>query len=101
MGMALNSTNHPIAYACSWPYYVWLQTGKHVRLINQLINQSINPQADYSQIVQKCNIWRNFHDIQINYQSILAVIDFYTENQDMLAEIHGPGHWNDPDMVSD
>lgn len=29
----------------------------------------------------------------------MRIIDFYDRRQDHLAKFHGPGHWNDPDMV--
>lgn len=28
------------------------------------------------------------------------VIDFFGDNQEVLSKHTGPGHWNDPDMVS-
>lgn len=46
-----------------------------------------------------CNLWRNYHDIAINFASIEHIIRFYEENAAELSRFHGPGHWNDPDMV--
>jgi hypothetical protein len=60
---------------------------------------ALTVQPDYDAIVRHCNVWRNYNDISINWASIVSIIDFYTHNQDKFAAIHGPGHWNDPDMV--
>ncbi len=45
-------------------------------------------------------MWRNFDDIQDSWQSIQTIIDYYGDNQDIIVPNAGPGHWNDPDMVS-
>lgn len=29
-----------------------------------------------------------------------TIIDYYGNNQDVIVPNAGPGHWNDPDMVS-
>ena len=62
-----------------------------------------------------CNLWRNFYDVQDNWQSIKVtlasspisqelfiiqnIIDFYGDNADGFLELAGPGGWNDPDML--
>ncbi len=35
-----------------------------------------------------------------SWQSVTSIIDYYGDNQDTLIPLAGPGHWNDPDMVS-
>lgn len=57
-------------------------------------------QPNYNAIAKSCNLWRNFDDIRIEWESIVQIINFYDKNQDELAQYHGPGRWNDPDMVS-
>ncbi|XP_054154458.1 alpha-N-acetylgalactosaminidase-like isoform X2 [Oppia nitens] len=81
MSRALNSSGRAIVYACSWPAY---QIGQ-------------NP--DYRRIAQYCNYWRNFDDIMDSWTSVTSIIDFYAKYQDVLVKYHGPGAWNDPDML--
>lgn len=57
-------------------------------------------QPNYTAIKASCNLWRNFDDIQDSWQSIQAIIDYYGDNQDLIVPHAGPGHWNDPDMVT-
>jgi hypothetical protein len=56
-------------------------------------------QPNYTAIINSCNLWRNFDDIQDSWQSVASVIDYYGDNQDVIIANAGPGHWNDPDMV--
>lgn len=83
-GRLLNSTGRPMVYSCSWPVYQ--------------IYAGITP--NYASIIQHCNLWRNFDDIQDSWASVESIIDYYGNNQDAIAPNAGPGHWNDPDMVS-
>lgn len=57
-------------------------------------------QPNYSSIIENCNLWRNFDDIQDSWSSLESIIDYYGNNQDVIVPNAGPGHWNDPDMVS-
>ncbi|CAL1261570.1 unnamed protein product [Larinioides sclopetarius] len=82
-GKYLNLTGRPMAYSCSWPYY-------------QLINRM---EPDYKLISSHCNLWRNYHDITPSWKSILSTIDFFGDNQEVLSQHIGPGHWSDPDML--
>ncbi|VDN06433.1 unnamed protein product [Thelazia callipaeda] len=83
MGQMLNLTGRPIVYSCSWPAY--------------LINQ---PQkVDYKLIGEHCNLWRNFDDIKLSWDSIKSIIDYYDHNQDKHIPAQGPGKWHDPDMI--
>lgn len=59
-----------------------------------------NPiQPNFSSIIEHCNLWRNYDDIQDSWASLEAIIDYYGNNQDQIVPNAGPGHWNDPDMV--
>ncbi|XP_022072442.2 alpha-N-acetylgalactosaminidase [Acanthochromis polyacanthus] len=83
MSKALNATGHPIAYSCSWPAY---QGG-------------LPPKVNYTQLGKICNLWRNYGDIQDSWGSVLSIVDWFFDNQDVLAPAAGPGRWNDPDML--
>ncbi|XP_063866116.1 alpha-N-acetylgalactosaminidase-like [Scylla paramamosain] len=78
-GMHLNNTKRPIVYSCSWPAY--------------------QNDPNYTAIIKTCNLWRNFNDIADSWTSVTTIIDHYGDNQDALAPLAGPGHWNDPDML--
>ncbi|MCL4151731.1 UNVERIFIED_CONTAM: hypothetical protein GTU68_015847, partial [Idotea baltica] len=54
---------------------------------------------NWTSIVQTCNLWRNFDDIQDSWESVQRIIDYYGDNQDSIVPNAGPGHWNDPDML--
>ncbi|XP_073994860.1 alpha-N-acetylgalactosaminidase isoform X2 [Rhodnius prolixus] len=82
-GYHLNRTGRPIVYSCSWPVYQ--------------IYAGIQP--NYSSIINSCNLWRNYDDIQDSWTSLESIIDYYGNNQDALVHNAGPGHWNDPDML--
>lgn len=76
-----------MVYSCSWPYYQF----------------TTNISIDYSALSKKCNLWRNYHDIQDYFGpgegSIVDIVNWYGENRGLLAKFHGPGMWNDPDMM--
>lgn len=57
-------------------------------------------QPNFSSIIEHCNLWRNYDDIQDSWKSLETIIDYYGDNQDVIIPNAGPGHWNDPDMVS-
>ncbi|KHJ40745.1 alpha-galactosidase [Trichuris suis] len=80
----LKSSGRDILFSCSWPFYVWDQENK------------LPPYENISKI---CHMWRNFHDVQANWQSVQRIIDFYDNQIDTLSKYHGSGHWNDPDML--
>ena len=50
-GYWLNQTGRPMIYACSWPVY---QT-----------YSGMTP--NYTSIINTCNLWRNFDDIQVEF----------------------------------
>ena len=56
-------------------------------------------QPPYDTIAKYCNIWRNYGDIQDNWESVYSIIDHYGNNIDKFAEIAAPGQFNDPDEV--
>ena len=39
-------------------------------------------------------------NIQDSWNSVERTIDYYGDHQDVIIANAGPGHWNDPDMVS-
>ncbi|EDW12312.1 alpha-N-acetylgalactosaminidase [Drosophila mojavensis] len=82
-GRFLNRTGKAMVYSCSWPVYQ--------------IYAGIQP--NFSAIQTHCNLWRNFDDIQDSWASVENIIDYYGNNQDLIAPNAGPGHWNDPDML--
>ncbi|KAF7694179.1 alpha-N-acetylgalactosaminidase [Silurus meridionalis] len=83
MSKALNATGRPIGYSCSWPAY---QGG-------------LPPKVNYTLLGEICNLWRNYGDIEDSWESILNILDWFTEHQDILQPAAGPGQWNDPDML--
>ncbi|XP_028808856.1 alpha-N-acetylgalactosaminidase-like [Denticeps clupeoides] len=83
MTKALNATGRPIGYSCSWPAY---QGG-------------LPPKVNYTLLGEICNLWRNYGDIQDSWDSVLNIIDWFFDNQDVLQPAAGPGRWNDPDML--
>jgi alpha-N-acetylgalactosaminidase len=83
-GYYLNQTGRAMMYSCSWPVYQ-IYAGM---------------QPNFSSIIDSCNLWRNFDDIQDSWASVESIIDYYGNNQDVIVANAGPGHWNDPDMVS-
>ncbi|KAJ0026945.1 hypothetical protein NQD34_017945 [Periophthalmus magnuspinnatus] len=83
MSKALNATGRPIGYSCSWPAY---QGG-------------LPPKVNYTQLGEICNLWRNYGDIEDSWDSVIAIVDWFFENQEVLIPAAGPGRWNDPDML--
>ncbi|CAF1205779.1 unnamed protein product [Rotaria sordida] len=83
MEHALNATGFPIAFSCSWPAYQEFSKMK----------------PNYTAIAQTCNLWRNWDDIDDSWESVYTILQWFGDNQDRLSPFHGPGHWNDPDMI--
>jgi hypothetical protein len=83
MGRALNATGRPIVYSCSWPAY--LSEAEKTRV--------------YPELAKICNLWRQFDDIQNSWDSMLSIVDYWGDNQDVFSKYSGPGQWNDPDML--
>ncbi|XP_062278874.1 alpha-N-acetylgalactosaminidase-like [Scomber scombrus] len=83
MSKALNATGRPMVYSCSWPVY---QGG-------------LPPNVNYTLLGDICHLWRNYDDIQDSWDSLQSIIDWFSNNQDDLQPIAGPGRWNDPDML--
>jgi len=84
MGAALEASGRDIVYSCSWPAY----TGS---------NESTKPFGEY--IMDGCNLWRNYADIQCNWNSLSDIIDHWGDYAYALAPFAGPGHWHDMDML--
>lgn len=92
-GKALNATGRPILYSCSWPndYHEKRHHWESPDYLNHGIKQT-------------CNIWRNYFDIHDSWDnSVAKIIDFWARNSssDVMVRAAGPGHFNDPDMVSE
>ena len=56
-------------------------------------------QPDWNAIINACNLWRNYGDIQDSWPSVLDIMNYWAQNQEEIVPNAGPGHWNDPDMV--
>uniref|UniRef100_A0A2A4JKI6 Alpha-galactosidase n=1 Tax=Heliothis virescens TaxID=7102 RepID=A0A2A4JKI6_HELVI len=78
-GKLLNYTHRPILYSCSWPAY--------------------QDFPNYTAIAETCNIWRNYGDIQNSWSSVVNIMKWFGDNQDIFAHVAGPGNFNDPDML--
>lgn len=53
-------------------------------------------QPNYEALKKTCNLWRNWGDIDDSWASWLSIADYFSSNQDSIAQHAGPGHWNDP-----
>ena len=84
MGAALANSGRDIVYSCSWPAYIGS-------------NESEKPFSTF--IADGCNLWRNWDDIQCNWNSLSSIIDDWGDWGPVLTTYAGPGHWNDPDML--
>jgi hypothetical protein len=56
-------------------------------------------QTNYEAVKEKCNLWRNYVDVEDSWDNVANIIHYFAVNQDTFARHAGPGHWNDPDMV--
>jgi len=85
MGAALEASGRDIVYSCSWPAYI---NGG---------NETLQPFGEF--INDGCNLWRNWHDIQCNWNSLSSIIDHWGDYGASLVPAAGPGHWHDMDML--
>lgn len=85
MGAGLEASGRDIVYSCSWPAYI---NGG---------NETLQPFGEF--IMDGCNLWRNWDDIQCNWKSLESIIDHWGEYGEALAPYAGPGHWHDMDML--
>lgn len=83
MGDALNGTGRPMLFSCSWPAY----------------ENDENLATNWSLVVDKCNLWRAFGDIEDSWKSVLDTIDWFVRKQNIIVRYHGPGHWFDADQL--
>ncbi|CAK9297102.1 unnamed protein product [Gordionus sp. m RMFG-2023] len=54
---------------------------------------------DYRYIGRHCHTWRNFVDIDTNWNSVKRIISHYSDHGDQYAPYHGPNKWFDPDQL--
>ncbi|OWR43972.1 Alpha-N-acetylgalactosaminidase [Danaus plexippus plexippus] len=54
---------------------------------------------DYKSVAEYCNMWRNYHDVATSWEAVKAIITHYQGVYNDINGYHGPGHWNDPDML--
>ena len=71
-------------YACSWPVY---QT-----------YSGMTP--NYTSIINTCNLWRNFDDIQDSWSSVERTIDYYGDNQVETRETREKSWWHRSHFLS-
>jgi len=79
---SLNKTGRPIVLNIEWPIY-------------PLENKNLN----LSEVASISNVFRYYNDINFSFDSVLSTMDFFAKNQDVYANIQGPGKWFDPDMI--
>nr|CAD7408486.1 unnamed protein product [Timema poppensis] len=84
IGRLLNETGRPIYLQCEWPG-------------NEVTN-NITP--DWSSVPDLCNSWRTYIDIVDGYTNLVKIVEYMAENQDTFVPLAGPGHWNDPDVLT-
>eukprot|EP01064_Diplonema_japonicum_P028952 TRINITY_DN4567_c0_g2_i2.p1 TRINITY_DN4567_c0_g2~~TRINITY_DN4567_c0_g2_i2.p1 ORF type:complete len:396 (+),score=73.27 TRINITY_DN4567_c0_g2_i2:336-1523(+) len=84
MGDSLVNSSRDIVYSCSWPAYLGS-------------NEATKPYG--KMIAAHCNLWRNWADIQCNWNSLHSIIDHWGQYGEVLKKYAAPGHWNDPDML--
>lgn len=86
------------------PYIRFMLESAWVLLLFQRRKENLfglsNSKPNFTAIIEHCNLWRNYDDIQDSWSSLESIIDYYGNNQDAIVPNAGPGHWNDPDMVS-
>jgi len=83
IGKYLNDSGRPIVYSCSYPAY----------------QEDNGIPINYNQLVDICNLWRNFEDIDDSWESLTYILDYFALKQGQIRKVAGPGHWNDPDML--
>jgi len=81
--IALNSTGRPIMYSCSWPAYIG----------------DVQKALYYPYMAKICNIWRNWDDIDDNYQSMSSIANYWGTHSAVLSSVAKPGSFNDADQL--
>uniref|UniRef100_A0A4W4FCQ5 Alpha-galactosidase n=1 Tax=Electrophorus electricus TaxID=8005 RepID=A0A4W4FCQ5_ELEEL len=61
---ALNATECPIAYSCSWPVY----------------RGGLPPSVNYTLLGEICSLCRNYEDIKDSWDSVLRIVDWFFNN---------------------
>lgn len=83
MEFFLNKTGRPMIFACPWP----------------MDNYIAKIKPDYAMIRKTCNMWRNYNDIQDSWDSVISIINWWSKDPYNMSAYHGPGGWNNPDMI--
>ncbi|XP_076085457.1 alpha-galactosidase A-like isoform X2 [Mytilus galloprovincialis] len=83
MEFFLNKTGRPIIFTCPWP------------MDNRI--QHIKP--DFPAIRKTCNMWRIYNDIEDSWDSVIGIINWWSKDWYNMSAYHGPGGWNNPDMI--
>ncbi|VDO02208.1 unnamed protein product [Rodentolepis nana] len=80
----LNATKRPMVFGCSYPAYSHWYDGEKL---------------NWTQLIDNCNLWRMFEDVQDSFSSVLSIMRQYEAHRRTLIPAAGPGHWNDLDML--
>ena len=72
MGAALEASGRDIVYSCSWPAYIGS-------------NESVKPFNTF--IMDGCNLWRNWNDIQCDSRSLLSIVDHVSTPIDYCVRV--------------
>jgi len=87
LSRVINATGHPMVFSCSWPAYT----------------QDLKYPIQYKLMKKYCNLWRNYYDIDNNWESVAGIIEFWgsanIHDYNNFVNVAGPGAWNDPDQL--
>lgn len=92
--VARMKTQRPVLYSCSWGHYV----------------ERAGLPVPFRSLARHCNLWRNYLDVQDNWDSVAGIIEFFHSRYDYglrrqsgdpsdFAAVAGPGSFNDADML--
>ncbi|XP_022091575.1 alpha-N-acetylgalactosaminidase-like isoform X2 [Acanthaster planci] len=78
MSKALDHSGRPILFSCEWAH---------------------EASPNFTEIAEYCNSFRDYGDIQDDWNVVLHVIDWFAEHQAVLYNASGPGGYNDADFI--
>lgn len=55
--------------------------------------------VDMKLVAKTCNAFRTYNDIEDDWTSIHNTLKYLSAYSEKLANVTGPGKWNDPDQV--